>query len=73
MAEEMRSREVIANVRYHADRGWGPSSRDDSLRGLTHQKAAFMQALEFIADEASHADINTMKRLAHIALGREQY
>lgn len=60
----MRSREIIAELKGMEDKygGWCDASVGESME----------IALTYIADEAGPADMNTIKRVANIALGREQ-
>lgn len=68
--------DIIDKVRQAATKGWGPpniftSADNQKWDSLWGQKAAYIFALTFIADEAKADDINTIKELARIALGRE--
>lgn len=72
----MDSHKVIRQVRRFADRGWSPTDffqpiENQEEDALTGQEAARITALTYIADEAGHADMITIKRVANIALGRE--
>jgi hypothetical protein len=61
---------VIDKVRLYAQRGWGPKNYT-TLTALTNQKAAYIFALTYIADEANAEDIEEIKEIARVALGRE--
>lgn len=68
--------DIIDRVRGLATKGWGPkdpflSIDDQTFVALLGQKAAYINVLTFIADEATVEDFSTVRYLANIALGRE--
>lgn len=68
--------DIINRVRELANKGWGPedpflSIDDQTFVALLGQKAAYINALTYIADEATVEDFAMIQYLANIALGRE--
>lgn len=59
----MRSRALVADLK--AMLAEDPPDKEDRYTAMEN-------ALLYIADEAGPADMNTIKRAANIALGREQ-
>lgn len=67
---------IIDRVRKLATKGWGPKDPflavdDQTFVALLGQKAAYINALTYIADEATVEDFVMVQYLASIALGRE--